>query len=154
MTRLPHSWTILVFLGGLAALTLVGRPARAGSFVVVDGRADNEISEISRLYVDDQLAATIRLDATLPQRSVRVETAAGRVNHTYALCGEITIRLPDGRTETHEVNGGGILHRPEGRTLNALGTRNFTEFYLADPDDPTVVERQPGRSSVCSVPTS
>lgn len=143
-----------MFLAAAASLPLMLRPAWAGTFTVVDGRADNEISEISRLYVDEQLAATIRLDATVPQHSVRVETAAGRVNHTYALCGEITIRTPDGRTETHEVNGGGILHRPEGRTLSALGTQNFTEFYLADPDDPTVVERQPGRSSVCSVPTS
>lgn len=149
-----RSWKILVFLGAGAVLASAASSAQAGTFTVVDGRADNEISEISRLYVDEQLAATIRLDATVPQRSVRVETAAGRVNHTYALCGEITIRTPDGRTEMHEVNGGGVLHHPDGRTLNALGTRNFTEFYLADPDDPTVVERQPGRSSICSVPTS
>nr|WP_246375535.1 hypothetical protein [Gluconacetobacter takamatsuzukensis] len=141
-------------MGSGTALAATALPACAGTFTVVDGRADNEISEISRLYIDDQLAATIKLDATVPQRAIRVETAAGGVNHTYALCGEITIRTPEGRTEMHEVNGGGVLHHPEGRTLNALGTRNFTEFYLADPDDPSVVERQPGRSSVCSVPTS
>lgn len=149
-----RSWKILIFLGAGAVLASASQLALAGTFTVVDGRADNEISEISRLYVDEQLAATIRLDASAPQRAVHVETAAGRINHTYALCGEITIRTPDGRTETHEVNGGGILHHPEGRTLNALGTRNFTEFYLADPDDPSVVERQPGRSEICSVPTS
>ncbi|WP_374729374.1 hypothetical protein [Nguyenibacter vanlangensis] len=130
------------------------KPALAGSFTVVDGRAATEISEISRFYIDDQLAATIRLDAGTPQRIVRIETPAGRLNHSYVLCGEITIRMPDGHTETHEVNGEGVLHHPDGQVLNALGTRNFTEFYLADPDDPSVVERRPGRAGLCAAPTS
>ncbi|MBB2201701.1 hypothetical protein [Gluconacetobacter tumulisoli] len=136
------------------ALAVSLRQARAGSFVVADMRAQAEISEISRLYVDDQLAATFRLDAGTPQQTVTIETPAGRLNHSYVLCGEITLRLADGRTEIHAVNGEGVLHHPDGHTLDALGTRNFTEFYLSDPDDPTVVERHAGRSSLCAAPSS
>ncbi|ACI49938.1 conserved hypothetical protein [Gluconacetobacter diazotrophicus PA1 5] len=149
-----RSWGILAILVACATVAAPVSRARAGSFIVVDGRADAEISETSRFYIDDQLMATIRLDATVPQRAVRIETPEGRLNHTYVLCGEITVRMPDGRVETHEVNGEGVLHHPDGHTLNALGTRNFTEFYLADPEDPTVVEHHPGRSSLCTVPTS
>jgi hypothetical protein len=148
------SWGILTILGACAIVGAPGSRAWAGSFTVLDGRADAEISEISRLYVDEQLMATIRLDSSVPQRIVRIETAEGRLNHSYVLCGEITVRMPDGHVETHEVNGEGVLHHPEGRTLYALGTRNFTEFYLSDPNDPSVVEHHPGRSSLCAVPTS
>ncbi|MBB2190907.1 hypothetical protein HLH34_13200 [Gluconacetobacter azotocaptans] len=144
---------VCVVLAGLA-LAAPLRQARAGSFVVVDMRAQSEVSEISRLYVDDQLAATFRLDADHPHQIARIETPAERMNHSYVLCGEITLRLPDGRTEMHEVNGEGVLHHPDGHTLDALGTRNFTEFYLSDPEDPTVVERHTGRSSLCAAPSS
>ncbi|GBQ91841.1 hypothetical protein AA13595_3194 [Gluconacetobacter johannae DSM 13595] len=142
-----------MLLSGLA-LAVPLRQAQAGSFVVVDVRAQSEVSEISRLYVDDQLVATFSLDADHPQQMARIEIPAERVNHSYVLCGEITLRLADGRTEIHEVNGAGLLHHPDGHTLDALGSRNFTEFYLSDPEDPTVVERHAGRSSVCATPSS
>ncbi|GCE79231.1 hypothetical protein [Komagataeibacter oboediens] len=129
-------------------------PALAGSFDVEDGYGDGEVSEISRLYVDEQLVATFRLDHDHTSQTAHVETAVSRVNHSYALCGEITIRRPGGRIEIHQVSGEGVLHEPDGHHLVALGARNFTEFYLADPDDPNVVERHPGRSSLCAAPTS
>ncbi|GBQ59250.1 hypothetical protein [Komagataeibacter swingsii] len=129
-------------------------PALAGSFEVEDGYGDGEISETSRLYVDEQLVATFRLDHDHPSQTAHVETAVSRVNHSYALCGEITIRRPGGKVEIHQVSGEGVLHEPDGHHLVALGARNFTEFYLADPDDPDVVERHPGRSSLCAAPTS
>ncbi|CUW47035.1 hypothetical protein [Novacetimonas hansenii] len=140
----------------LAMLGLVATasPVLAGTFDVTDGCASDEISEVSRLYIDERLVATFQLDPRHPERTVNVETPVGRVNHSYALCGEITIRLPSGKAETHEVSGEGVLHAPNGHHLVALGAKNFTEFYLDDPDDSTVVEHYPGRSSLCAAPTS
>lgn len=140
-------------VGALGLATMVS-PAFAGTFDVTDGCASDEISEVSRLYVDERLVTTFRLDPRHPEHTVSIETASGRINHSYALCGEITIRLPSGKTETHEVSGEGVLHAPDGHHLVALGANNFTEFYLDDPDDPDVVEHHPGRSSLCAAPTS
>ncbi|MBE7619188.1 hypothetical protein GL297_05995 [Komagataeibacter sp. FXV2] len=126
----------------------------ASTFDVTDGCASDEISEVSRLYIDERLVATFQLDPRHAERTVTIETPVGRLNHSYALCGEITIRLPTGKAETHEVSGEGVLHAPDGHHLVALGAKNFTEFYLDDPDDPDVVEHHPGRSSLCAAPTS
>ncbi|MCE2574520.1 hypothetical protein [Komagataeibacter sp. FNDCR2] len=139
-----------------AALLCVGSatPALAGSFEVEDGCSPDEVSEVSRLYVDEQLVATFRLDQDHASQTTRIETAMGRTTHSYALCGEITIRRPGGKVEIHQVSGEGVLHEPDGHHLVALGARNFTQFYLADPDDPEVAERHPGPSTLCAPPTS
>ncbi|GAN54959.1 hypothetical protein [Tanticharoenia sakaeratensis] len=127
--------------------------AHAGSFTVVDDRAPVEVSEVSRLYIDGNLAATFRLDPNTPTQSRVVQTPMGRVNHDYALCGEITIQTPDGRHETHQVSSEGILNHPDGHTLQAIGAADFTDFYLTDPDDPTIAEHHPGRSGACISPS-
>lgn len=132
----------------------IGMPAFAGSFDVEDGCSPDEVSEVSRLYVDEQLVATFRLDQEHATQTAHVETPMGRTTHSYALCGEITIRRPEGKVEIHQVSGEGVLHEPDGHHLVALGARNFTQFYLADPDDPEVAERHPGPSSLCAPPTS
>lgn len=135
--------------------TALVTPAFAGSFKVEDGCSSEEVSEVSRLYVDEHLVATFTLDHDHTSQTAHIETAMGRTNHSYALCGEITIRRHGGTgVEIHQVSGEGVLHDPDGHHLVALGARNFTEFYLADPDDPEVVERHPGHSSLCTPPTS
>lgn len=126
----------------------------AGQFRVVDEKAPQEISEISRLYIDGDLAATFRLDSNTTHKIAVISTPDGRVEHTYALCGEIVIRTPDGVTETHNVSSSGVLHNPDGHIFQALGAENFTDFYLTDPDDPSVAEHQPGKNGVCTVATS
>ncbi|KDU94611.1 hypothetical protein CFR78_08365 [Komagataeibacter rhaeticus] len=149
----PSSRPVRVLLATMLC-TLLATPALAGSFEVEDGYGEGEVSEVSRLYVDEQLVATFHLDHDHTTQTAHVETPVSRVNHSYALCGEITIRRPAGKIEIHQVSGEGVLHEPDGHHLVALGARNFTEFYLADPDDPNVVERHPGRSSLCAAPTS
>ncbi|GBQ68655.1 hypothetical protein AA103196_2004 [Ameyamaea chiangmaiensis NBRC 103196] len=146
MKHLVHTALVLSGLGAA--------PALAGDFTVVDGMAHQEIAENSRLYVDGHLAATFVLNADTPELRRHVGIDDTRLQHEYALCGEITIRRPDGRSEIHAINSGGVLHGPSGHTLIALGTANFTDFFLADPADPTVVERHPGRSDICAPPAA
>jgi len=126
--------------------------AFAGEFTVTDDRAASEISETSRLYIDGNLAATFRLGPDVSTLTKRIQTPLGRVNHDYALCGEITIVNDDGKREIHQVSSEGILHNPDGRSFEALGAEDFTDFFLRDPRDPTAVEHHPGHTGVCAAP--
>jgi len=128
--------------------------ARAADFTVQDGMARQEIAEISRLYVDGTLVATFKLSPDTPDMTQKIHVDDARLNHDYALCGEITIRMPDGHTEIHEVNSGGLLHHPDGHRLLALGTQNFTDFFLSDMNDSSIGEHYPGHSAVCSPPST
>lgn len=158
MTRffsiLPISRTALAVCAALVTAPLAAAPALAGEFTVTDGKASAEISEVSRIYIDGVLAATIRLNDQTPEKTIRVTTPAGRLEHTYTLCGEITIRTPEGRVETHEVNSDGTLHNPDHHHFYALGSDNFTEFFLQDRDDLDAAEHHPGQSNVCATPVS
>ena len=139
----------------LVQATLVGTVARATDFVVVDGRAAEEISETSRLYIDGNLVGTFRLDDRTTEIRMPITVPDGpRIAHDYVLCGEITIRNPAGAAEIHEVSGQGVLRDPQGRVFVALGARDFTLFYLAAPRDPAAVETQPGHSMFCQAPVS
>lgn len=146
--------TALPICGAVLTALLYATPALAGEFTVTDGKAEAEISEVSRIYIDGALAGTIRLDDRTPEKTIHVTTPAGRVEHTYTLCGEITIRTPEGRVETHEVNSDGTLHNPDHHHFYALGSNNFTEFFLHDPEDPDAAEHHPGQSNVCAMPVS
>ena len=144
-------------LGLLVCMLLLAGEAHAVGFTVIDGKASQEISETSRLYIDGTLVGTFRLDDQTTQTSMPVEVpdVAGQgTAHQYVLCGEITIRNHAGAPEVHEVSGQGLLHQPEGHMFAALSAENFSLFYLADPTDPTAVEIQPGRSSFCAAPVS
>lgn len=136
-----------------AALWLISQPARAAQFTVLDQKAPAELSEITRLYVDGGLVATVRLDASTRAVTIPVTVPDsggpdGR-QHDYVLCGEITFRDSHGATSVHEVSGAGLLHDPDGRRLEALGADDFTLFYLADAADPSEVTIGSGGSSVC-----
>lgn len=154
LSTIPLSRTALALCALLVTALPGAASALAGEFTVTDGKAAAEISEISRIYIDGVLAATIRLDDHTPEKTIRVTTPAGRIEHTYTLCGEITIRTPEGRVETHEVNSDGTLHNPDGHHFYALGSDNFTEFFLQDPDDLDAAEHHPGQSNVCATPVS
>ncbi|KXV55326.1 hypothetical protein AD947_15535 [Acetobacter tropicalis] len=145
---------LLPFCAAIVSLTAGASMAHAGEFTVTDEKADAEISEISRLYLDGKLAAIFKLDDKNRGKTVRIPTPIGRIDHTYTLCGEITIRTPEGRVETHEVSNDGTLHNPDGHHLYALGSNNFTEFFLMDPDDDSIAEHHPTHSNVCSMPVS
>lgn len=146
-----------IFLAGITLFLTVGpgvRGAMAGEFTINDAKAETEISEISRVYIDGKLAATFKLDDKTREKTVRVTTPIGRIDHTYTLCGEITIRTPEGRVETHEVSNDGTLHNPDNHRFYALGSNNFTEFFLLDPEDPDAAEHHPTHSTVCALPVS
>ena len=145
---------IFVLLGAIGLLAAAVRPAAAGEFTVTDEKADMEISEVSRIYLDGKLASVFQLDDTTRYKTVRIPTPVGRLDHTYTLCGEITIRTADGRIETHEVSSSGILHNPDGHHFDALGSDGFKDFFLVDPQAPEAAERIPGRGEVCSAPIS
>ncbi|NVN03051.1 MULTISPECIES: hypothetical protein [Asaia] len=128
--------------------------ALAESFTVTDDRAPIEVSEISRLYIDGTLAATFRLDDKTPSLTKKIEVPLGRVNHSYALCGQITVINAEGRSETHQVSSEGTLTHPEGHHLVALGDEGFTDFFLRDPSDPNVAKHHPGHAEICASPVS
>lgn len=128
--------------------------AHAESFTVTDDRAPIEISEVSRLYIDGTLAATFRLDDHTPSLTRKIEIPQGRINHSYALCGQITVIDAEGRAVTHQVSSEGTLTRPENHHLLALGDEGFTDFFLRDPNDPDVAKHHPGHAGICMSPVS
>ncbi|PHI95346.1 hypothetical protein BG621_06125 [Parasaccharibacter apium] len=119
-----------------------------GSFTVHDGRASDELSEESRLYVNGQLAATFHLDLAHADDSAIIPLPLGRTDLPYSLCGTITI-MRDGHAVTHSVSGEGVLHNPDGHYYEAIGTEEFKDFFLMDEDDPTAAEHRNGPSSRC-----
>ena len=140
------------------SLAFPASAGRAADFVVLDQKASEELSETTRLYVDGSLVATVHLDRTVSEARIPVSVPdgskpAGKA-HDYALCGEIAFRNRDGNREVHQVSGQGVLTDPAGRTFLALGARDFTQFYLADPTDPSAVQTRYGRSPFCQTPVS
>ena len=131
-------------------------PARAAEFTVLDERAPQETSEITRLYVDGALIASFELDHTSTGKRVPVRVSDTNTGpaHDYALCGEITFRAADGSIQVHRVSGQGTLPAPDGHVFLALGSNDFTRFFLADPTDPTAVQPRFGPSPLCEGPIS
>ncbi len=145
----------------LLALLLAAAPclAQAATFNVHDNRAAREIGEATELYIDGRLVALLRLDDDRRQVSVTVTVpghgdAGDHDEHSYVLCGTITVRNAQGAVEVHEVNSTGLLHDPDGHRFEALGAEDFTMFYLSDPGDPTAADRVPQRSGLCRAPIS
>jgi|GEM_PF-2801341 len=123
------------------------------SFTVTDERAPEEISEVSRLYLDGNLVATFRLGLSKAHETQTIALPVGRSDVDYALCGEITI-VRNGHQETHQVSSEGQLHHPEGHSLDAVGSNNFTDFFLVDYDDAAVATHRHGRAAVCATPNT
>ena len=137
----------------VCGLLVPASAGRAADFVVLDQKASEELSETTRLYVDGALVATVHLDQAVTEARIPVSvpdgSRPGNQAHDYALCGEIAFRNRDGNREVHQVSGQGVLTDPAGRTFLALGARDFTQFYLADPTDPAAVQTRYGRSPFC-----
>lgn len=156
----PRAFLVLILLlPGLAAAQNSASSNSAppdtvpsASFTVTDERAPEEISEVSRLYLDGNLVATFRLGLSSAQERKVIPLPAGRFDFDYALCGEITI-VHDGHQETHQVSSEGHLHHPEDHVLDAVGTDNFTDFFLIDYNDPSVATHRHGRAAVCAAPS-
>ncbi|QDH15894.1 hypothetical protein E3E11_00525 [Oecophyllibacter saccharovorans] len=124
-----------------------------GSFTVVDERAPDEISEVSRLYLNGRLAATFRLTLNHTLDETTLPVPVGRTEVPYALCGEITL-LRNGRPVTHTVSSEGMLHHPDGQHYEAVGDNDFRDFFLVSYDDPSAADHKPGQSSLCVSPNA
>ncbi|QHI96391.1 hypothetical protein GT348_04790 [Aristophania vespae] len=124
-----------------------------GSFTVIDRRAEDEISEVSRLYINGALVSTFALSINHDSKAITVPVPLGRLDVPYVLCGEITVNH-NGHIESHRVSSEGVLHNPDSHYYEAVGTENFNDFYLTDYADPGAAEHQPGHSAKCAAPTS
>lgn len=148
----------IVKLSAVSALAICGllacAPARAAEFSIVDQRGSGEISEQTRFYIDGALVAHAELGERQNQTVMQV-TVPDRAQYEYSLCGTVTIRGPAG-AETHEVNASGVLRHPDGHRFEAMGTENYTGFYLIDRTDPLSgsVENRAIRSTACATPSS
>ena len=142
-----------VLLLGCALHSASAQSELPGTFTVTDERAPEEISEVSRLYLNGNLVATFRLGLSKSRETQTITLPAGRNDVDYALCGEITI-MHNGHQETHQVSSDGQLHSPQDHALDAVGSNNFTDFFLVDYNDPSVATHRHGRAAVCAVPSS
>ncbi len=117
--------------------------------------APQEVSENTEIYLDGKLIDQLHLDGKTKLRVVEASVPDPDDRHQYALCGEITVRRTDGRTEIHEVNGTGYISDLAGRDFQALGADDFTFFYLGDATPGRALpEPLRGRSALCHPPVS
>lgn len=142
----------LSFLLVPAAKSETARPMpdgpTGGSFTIHDGRASSEVSESSRLYINGQLAATFHLDLAHADDTAIIPIPLGRTDLPYTICGTITV-MKDGQAETRSVSGEGVLHNPDGRYYEAIGSDDFKDFFLMDENDAAASDHHNGASSRC-----
>ncbi len=145
-------------LGAVLAACLITEWARADQprigFMVSDETDPLEIAEDTALFVNGVMVAHFSLDATHPADSFSVSIPVAP-RYDYALCGHITLRLPNGQTAMHIVDSAATLPTLNGRSFQLLAAANFTLFYMAD-QSATVQEMPPDvhKSTACSIPVS
>jgi len=151
---------LLLILPLLAAAPLVpGPPAPAApsgtvSFQVLDETDPQEISEDTVIFIDGHQAAHFVLDHTHTTIIADV-TLPAAPHYDYALCGRITVALPDGRQEERVVDGGATLTDVNGKLFRALAANDFSIFYLADAKDAAPDPPKDARhTNACSLPVS
>ena len=137
------------------ALSAGGADAAPSRFTITDQLAPQEVSENTEFYLDGRLLGQLHLDGKTRAQVIDASVGDGADRHQYALCGEITVARPDGRTETHEVNSVGYISDVDGRDFQALGASDFTFFYLMD-ETPGRALPMPvhDRSALCHPPVS
>ncbi len=139
----------LVWLGPVAAWA--GPTVR---FQVIDETDPQEISEDTVVFLNGQLVAHFKLDR-IHNYSVANVTAPGQGPWDYALCGRITVALPDGQQEQRVVDGGATLAAVDGRVFRALAANDFKLFYLADSQaNPPLPPKDARHTDACSLPVS
>lgn len=123
-------------------------------FRIYNIKHNREISETSRIYINEKLIATFTLDEKHHRILLPIVIDSEQKSYRYDFCGEIKIRNDDDKIETHEINSTGWLHNPKGRIYYALAEDNFTYFYLGDLLDPSAANHTNQRSTLCSIPAS
>ncbi len=151
--RLP---LVLLSLAGLAMFGAPGAQAGGGtvSFHIADETDPAEVAEATTVFINGQLVAHFELSASHPFGDVAVTVPAAD-RYEYALCGRITIRAPDGHSETHVLDDGATMGDPNGRHLEALASDGFTTFFLAERSGPaSATPTDLHKTNVCSIPVS
>jgi hypothetical protein len=150
----------MFLLAGPALLSPCGAAQSAStqsasiSFHISDETDPAEVTEATTVFINGQLVAHFELNAQHPFSDVSV-TVPIADRYDYALCGRITIRAPDGHSETHVLDDGATLLNPQGRHLEALAADGFTTFFLAERNgSATLAPSDLHRTNVCSIPTS
>ena len=151
---MPGSRRLLLLLPLLAGFHHARAAEGMVNLRIVDETDPAEVEETTSVFINGELAATFRLDATHPsiERTIAVPVAD---TYDYALCGRITVRKADGHTETHVLDDGATLAKVDGMRFEALAAQDFTTFYLSELRDGT---RGPPpdlhKTHVCSIPVS
>ncbi len=146
---------VLALLAGQAPCPAFAQSPRADGFTITDQLAPQEVSENTEIYLDGKLVGQLHLDDKTRVRVVPARVADPFDRHSYALCGEITVRKADGGTETHLVDNGGFISDVAGRDFQALGMSDFTFFYLMDQTPGRALPMPVhGRAASCHPPVS
>jgi hypothetical protein len=146
----------LPVLAAAAPLTPGPAPAPSGTvtFQVLDETDPQEISEDTVIFIDGHQAAHFVLDHT-HNAIIAGVTLPAAPHYDYALCGRITVALPDGRQEERVVDGGATLTQVNGKLFRALAANDFSIFYLADAKDEAPDPPKDARhTNACSLPVS
>jgi len=120
----PGAWWALV------CCLVVARPAVAATFTVFDALSQDQIEEITSVYVDGELVGSFHLTLERPSDAFKV-TVSNAPLHDYVMCGETIYRGADGSRESRPVNDSGALTDPDGRVYTAY-TQGYVSFFLVD----------------------
>ncbi len=127
---------------------------RVVHFQVEDETDPQEVSEDTVIFLNGQQVAHFKLDHA-HNYSVADITAPAQGPYEYALCGRITVSLPDGQTQQKVVDGGATLTNVNGRLYRALAANDFSLFYLSDSQaDPPLPPADARHTDACSLPVS
>jgi hypothetical protein len=133
---------------------LVAASAPGATFQVIDETDPQEISEDTVIFLNGQLVAHFKLDRS-HNYSIADIPAPAKGPYDYALCGRITVALPDGQQEQRVVDGGATLKEVSGHVFRALAANDFSIFYLADAkEDPPLPPPDARHTDACSLPVS
>jgi hypothetical protein len=143
-----------LLLIGLPLLVAAAPPGGKVSFQVIDETDPQEISEDTVVFVDGTQVAHFVLDKHTTAVVADVSLPAA-TQYDYALCGRITVALPDGRAEERVVDGGATLKEVNGKLFRALAANDFSIFYLADAkQDDQDPPKDVRHTNACSLPVS
>jgi hypothetical protein len=144
----------LGWLGGARAADTAVPFAGGVHFQVEDETDPQEVSEDTVIFLNGRLVAHFKLDRA-HNYSVADITAPAKGPYEYALCGRITVALPDGQQEQRVVDGGAVLTVVDGHVFRALAANDFSMFYLADRNaNPPLPPPDARHTDACSLPVS
>lgn len=154
-----HLRGLLLCLPFVTLLTVAAGPVAAPSpggqsFQVIDETDPQEVSEDTVIFLNGVQVAHFKLDHS-HNYSIADIKAPGPGPYEYALCGRITVSLPDGQQEQRVVDGGATLKDVNGHVFRALAANDFSLFYLADAQaNPPLPPADARHTDACSLPVS